>query len=227
MTGRRIRLLGTAVAVVAVVALAWVLGVGPLLGQAAATDTQLAATTAVNDAQAARLAALAADARNLAQLQAQLKTSDAALPADPQLATFFQELGDLQHRYAVTVTGYTGAAAVAADPAGAAATTAGGAAATPATPAPSATPSPAPATPSAAAPAATPSGTATSGLSRIPMQLQVAGSYKHLVAFVGGLQSGPRLFLVDRVAITGGTNGAGFTAAVSGAVYVLPTGAAG
>jgi hypothetical protein len=56
------------------------------------------------------------------------------------------------------------------------------------------------------------------------MQLQVAGGYKHLVAFVGGLQSGPRLFLVDRVAITAGTNGAGFTASVAGSVYVLPTG---
>jgi hypothetical protein len=59
------------------------------------------------------------------------------------------------------------------------------------------------------------------------MQLQVAGGYKHLVGFLGGLQSGPRLFLVDRAAITAGTNGSGFTASVSGSVYVLPSGVSG
>jgi Tfp pilus assembly protein PilO len=226
MTGRRLRLIGTALAVVAVVALAWLLGVGPLLGQAAAPETQLVATNAVNDAQAARLAALAADARNLAELQAQVRTSDAALPADPQLATFFQELGDLQRRYAVTVTSYTGAAAVAAGATGAAATApAASPAATGASPTPAPTATPAPAT--TAAPATGAAVTPVGGLSRIPMELQVTGSYKHLVAFLGGLQSGPRLFLVDRVAITSGADAAGFTAAVSGAVYVLPTGAAG
>lgn len=229
MTGRRLRLIGTALAVVAVVALAWLLGIGPLLGAAAATETQLVATSAVNDAQAARLAALAADARNLAELQAQVRTSDAALPADPQLATFFRELGDLQRRYAVTVTSYTGAAAVAASPTGAAAAAAPPASAStaPATPAPTATPSAAPAGTPAPAAAATATATPAGGLSRIPMDLQVTGSYQHLVAFIGGLQSGPRLFLVDRVAISSGTDSAGFTAAVSGAVYVLPAGAAG
>lgn len=231
MTGRRIRLLGTGLAVVAVIAAAWLLGIGPLLGQAAASETQLVATTAVNDAQSARLAALAATGRHLADLQAQLKGSEAALPAEPQLAAFFSELGDLQRRDSVTVTGYTGSAAVAATGSTAAAGASGGAAPT-ATPAPTASPSasasPSPAPSSAAgSPATAAPGTPTAGLSRIPMQLQVAGSYKHLVAFVGGLQSGPRLFLVDRVAISSGTDGSGFTATVSGSVYVLPTGAAG
>jgi Tfp pilus assembly protein PilO len=228
MTARRLRLIGTAFAVVAVVALAWLLGAGPLLGQAAATDAQLAATTAVNDAQAARLAALAADAGHLAELQSQQRTSDAALPPEPSLAAFFQELGDLQRGYAVTVTGYTGAAAVAAGataPTGTTAPAAGAAAS--ATPAPTPTPT-ATAAPPAAAPATTSAAaTPTGGLYRIPMELQVAGSYKHLLSFVGGLQSGPRLFLVDRVAISAATTGSGFTATVSGSVYVLPAGAGG
>jgi Tfp pilus assembly protein PilO len=218
-----------------VIALTWLLGVGPLLGQAAATEAQLAATAAVNDAQTARLASLAADARDVAALKARLGTADAALPADPALATFFRELGDLQRRYSVTVTSYTGSAAVAAAPATGAAPAAGGAAAgaSGSTATPSPTPTPTTAAPApASAPAAAPTTSAaaaspTGGLYRIPMQLQVTGSYKHLVGFLGGLQTGPRLFLVDSAAITTGTNGSGFTAAVAGSVYVLPKGSAG
>lgn len=219
MTARRVRLIGAGFAVVAVLVLTWLLGAAPLLAQAAATETQLAATTAVNDTQTARLAALAADARHLPALRAELGAADAALPATPELAAFFAELGMLQQRYGVAVTSYQGSAAVAATTGA----TANGAAPVPATgaatPAPSATPAP------AVAPSAAISPSSPGGLTRIPMQLQATGGYKHLVDFVGGLQGGPRLFLVDKVAINAGVNGGAYTAAISGSVFVLPAGA--
>jgi 3-oxoacyl-ACP reductase-like protein len=96
------------------------------------------------------------------------------------------------------------------------------------TPTASASPSPSP-TPTAAAPVA-PTGPAAApqvtnskitaaNFIAIPVKVSISGSYSAVLDFVSGLQSGPRLFLVN--ALSTDTKDGGVDATVGGLVYVL------
>lgn len=235
MNRDRLSLLVTIIAIVAVLALSWTLGVAPQLRQAEESTRERQAAEQLNQVQTAKLAALATDRRDAASLKAKLARADAALPARPDLSRLLGELNTLQDRYQVHVTGYTASDA---QPFGAAATATSPAAVapTPAAPTPAATPAPSGSAATSSGSAATSSGTAapatspgaatgtatgTSGLYSIPVQVQATGSYADLTAFVGALQSGPRTFVVDKLTVGAAEGGSGFSATIAGFVYVL------
>lgn len=190
-------------AIVAVLALAWVFGVAPQL-QMAAQHAQ--ATTSVDEltnVYQARLRALTADRRNLTSLKERLAAAEAYIPSDPSLGAFLAELNQLEAPVHVQVTAYQ-----AGDPVPAvttASTASTGSSASTGT-APSSTG--APAVPS-------------SNLYQIPVQVQVTGSYDKIVDFTGALEKGSRLFVVDKVSIGASQTGAGFSGTIVGEVYVV------
>lgn len=218
MTRNRLYLLGMVGAILAVLVLSWVVGVQPALQQARVNNSARGTAAVLNQSQMAKLTALTADQRNLAKLRVDLASATRAIPAAPSLSSFLGELNGLQDRYYVKVIGYTGGdaqafgAASSAPPAGAMPSSS-------ATPAPVATPIPA----TSGAPTQV-SATSPAGLFAIPVQVTATGGYANLVGFVGALQSGSRLFAVNKVTIAPVQAGGGFTATYGGFVYVLATG---
>lgn len=217
MTRNRLYLLGMIGAIVAVLVLSWVLGVQPALQQARTNNSARAAAAVLNQTQVAKLGTLTADQRNLTKLRSELAGATAAIPAAPSLSSFLGELNGLQDRYYVKVTGYTGGDVQAFG--AAAAGTAPATAASGATPSASASPAPA-STQTSTAPTQV-SATSPSGLFAIPVQVTATGGYDNLVGFVGALQSGSRLFAVNKVSIAPTQAGREFTATYGGFVYVL------
>ncbi|WP_375401003.1 hypothetical protein [uncultured Amnibacterium sp.] len=217
MTRDRLWATGLVAVIVLVLLLSVVLGVAPALKEAQANNAERASVDALNQTQSLALTSLVSDKRNMAALQTRLAKANAALPAKPQLSSLLGELNSLEHKYGVHLTGYTGGDAEKFD-ASASGATSTSAPATAATPAPSAAPTSTSSTSTTAAP------TSASGLYSIPVQVQAAGDYADLVDFVGGLQTGKRLFVVKTLTIGTGSASGAFSATVNGYVYLLTDG---
>lgn len=185
-------------AIVGVLALAWVFGVAPQL-QLAAQHAQ--ATTSVDEltnVYQAHLRALTDDRRNLPSLKERLVAAEAYIPNTPSLGAFLAELNQMEVPLHVQVTAYQ-----AGDPVPAVTTATTTALNT-------------------AAPTSTGSAAvASSNLYQIPVQVQVEGSYDKIVDFTGALEKGSRLFVVDKVSIGASQTGAGFAGTIVGEVYVV------
>lgn len=216
MNRNRLSLVVALVAIGAVLAGAWFLGVQPQLAQAAdnsSQQTDIDATNARNQAELARLQK-ASDA--LAETKTKLDALRASVPSTPSTDALLRELNGAATAAGVTVTSITVGDAKAYEP------VADQASEEPAASA-SATPS---AEPTPTAPTArTDAAINGSNFVVIPVTVAVQGSYDQALAFTKAVQSGQRLFLVTGIASTSSDSGASPMDAqawsLSGSVYVL------
>jgi hypothetical protein len=203
-----------ALAIVAVLAGGWFLGVSPLLTQASTNDADRASVLALNQAQEAQLVVLADQTKKWESIEKDRARLQSAIPADPRMPALVGEISSLAAAAGVQITSFStsdaqllgGAAteAPASDPAAAAAPADAAAAATTAD--------------GAAAPAAP----TRSGLVAVPVELAASGSTDALLGFLSGLQHGERLMLVSGMNLAGSDSGAEQSLTVSGYVFVLP-----
>ncbi|MFJ4295869.1 hypothetical protein [Curtobacterium sp. NPDC089689] len=234
MTRNRLSML-LAVASMVIVALAgFFFGVQPQLAQAAADREQQVGVDATNRTTASELARLKERAKSLPKLEAELATLTDSVPASASMSKFYASVDAVAARSGVKVSAITTADALAYTQPTSTTATAPGTDST-ASPEASAT-----ATPDAEATGgASPSPTASTvtdpritpaNFSAIPVTVSVDGSFDQALAFVGGMQDGPRLFLVNAVSstaaqsTTGGSDSGSSDATTwtfGGYVYVL------
>lgn len=234
MTRNRLNMLIAVMAMAVVVLAGFFVGVQPQLAQAAADRDQQRSVDAANDTKAAELARLRERAKSLPKLQAELASLEASIPATASMSSFYASLDTVAGNTGVTVSAITTSDAVAyAPPAGAtdgaadggsdagSGATSGGDTAS-ASPSASATASATPSTPTTT----TDPKITGSNFSAVPVSVSVDGSFDQALAFVGGVQSGARLFLINAITSTSsdaaGEDGAASTTwTFSGYVYVL------
>lgn len=210
--------LGAAIAIVALVG--WFLGISPIVEQTSAANIQKQSLALTNDSSQARVAALKKQFENIGTLETQRDELSKSIPTGASIASFLREVNALTTANGVTL----GNAAVSGaqsyePPAAAAATTSTDTAAASASPSPS--PSASAQTTDAAA--ATPAPATGSGLILVPITITVTGKYDNVLAFIGGIQAGERLYLVKTVSIRASTAVDGnFDGSITGVVYALP-----
>ncbi len=220
MSKNRVWTLGLSAAIVVVAVLGYILGVSPILSQTSAAEQQLSSVTSSNQSAQSRNTVLKSQFSNLASLTADLGKLNVSIPRGADMPVFLREINSLTDQAGVvlgTVTVgagelYKSPDAVTAAPAS-----------TTVTPAPSPSPSAGATAPIAPAAPAGPS----SRLTLIPVQISVNGGYDAVMAFVGSVQSGERLYLVKSVAVSSTPDKPdAFIGTLIGFVYALPTVAA-
>lgn len=236
MNVNRLWTLGSAVTIIAVVLLGWVVGILPQLNHMGAADQSRARVQSENLMHEAELAALKEQYATLGELKTKLAGLQDALPATAEISDFLNQLNGFAADTGVQVAGLTvgdargyAPAVTTAAPSAASAPSPG---ATP-TPTPTSTPASAPA-PAAVAPAPVIAPVDAADAARvnganfiaIPIQISLTGDYQKTMDFISQLQSGTRLFLVTTLNVTNQpdpTKGAvGSNAStVGGFVYVL------
>ncbi|MCU1585285.1 MAG: hypothetical protein JWM49_1841 [Microbacteriaceae bacterium] len=220
MDRNRLWTIGAVLVMVALVAGGWFLGIQPQVAAAAAADQGRATTNATNATAASLLASLKKDYSDLAPLKTRLATLEESVPSGNGMSSFVSEINSLAGAHGVTVNTITVADPTPYTPPVAPAPT----------PSASASPSPSPSPSATAAAPAAPTGPAASpqvtnpkitaaNFIAIPVTLAISGTYSDVLDVVSGLQSGPRLFLVD--ALSTDTKSGAVDATVGGLVYVL------
>jgi Tfp pilus assembly protein PilO len=217
--GHQMKVAILVVAMIAVVAGGWLLGIQPSLDAAAAAGVQREAVHSQNDGIRAEIAALQAAQEELPQLEKRLRGLNASIPATDDSSALLDSLHDLAAKAGVTVDGVTFEEAqpyAAPVPPEAAPTEAAAEGAT-------TEPVPVEAPVDPLLPLSDPSITADNFV-LVPLSVAVSGSFGDVLRFVDGVQSGPRLFLVNKFtssseAATGG--GSSVKATVGGYVFVL------
>lgn len=226
MTRNRLNMLIAVVAMVVVALAGFFLGVQPQLAQAANDRVEQTSVDATNRVTAAELARLRDRAKSLPALKAELAKLTASVPSGANMSSFYGAVDGVAASSGVKVSAITTSDAVAYTAPVAADTDADAEEATPETTAT------ATATGEPTAAATTPlTDPAISGknFSAIPVSVSVDGSFDQALAFVGGLQDGARLFLVNAVSSSAAQDSTDQTAAPSttwtfgGYVYVLTT----
>lgn len=233
-------LAGAVVAMVAILALGWFLGVAPQLAARQAADESREAVLEKNAQYDTALSALRFDESRRDQYEQLLGVLSKSVPFGVDYPRFVGEVNDIAAEWGVTVTYLaTEDAQFYAPP------VAEGQPAVPATPEPAAEsasddareapdaaqePSapPTPGTVIAPAPLTSPLVT-SANFAAVPVQLSVVGSFENVMRFVQGMQRGPRLFLVNSVAtapITGESPGVpavagSVTGKIGGFIYAL------
>lgn len=240
MDKNRLWLIGAVLVAGCLVAGGWFLGIQPQLDAAQTALQQRASVEETNQTDEAVLAGLRADYSRLPQLEDQLSTLEASVPADSAAPALVKELDALSSSAGVTITDFTMSDAQAYTPVATASTSAGsssstgsassGTSATGTSAASSGTTSTTDATtPSAAAsttagapPVSNPLITASNFVAQ-PVTVTVSGSYAAVLRYLQGLQTGARLFLVDSIAISSSANSTAGTvqAQIGGLVYSL------
>jgi Tfp pilus assembly protein PilO len=205
---------------VVLVAGGWFLGIQPQLTAAAAADQSRVTTDATNATDQSLLAALKKDYSDLAPLKTRLATLEQSVPSKANMSSFVSELNSLAGANAITVNTITVADATPYTPPVAPAPAPSSSASPSPSPSPSATATApvAPTGPVAPPQVTNPSITAANFVA-IPVTLSISGTYSKVLEFVSGLQSGPRLFLVN--ALSTDTKNGSVDATVGGLVYVL------
>jgi Tfp pilus assembly protein PilO len=219
--GHQLKVLITVVLMIAVVAGGWLLAVQPALASAVAADDTRTDVRSQNDAMRAEVAALQAAEANLPALQKDVAKLNASIPTTDDSSALIHGINDLARNADVVVDGIT-------------------------------LEDPQPyAPPQAAAPAveAPADETATAGTEAtvdllqpasdpritpanfvlVPVTVAVSGSFGDVLDFVHGVQTGPRLFLVNKLTTAADAegNGSKVSANVGGFVYVLLDGTSG
>lgn len=103
MKSNRIWILGTAVVVVAVLALGYLLGISPKLTELAAAEAQLQAVRAQNAQHQADLTALREEFEHIDELRDQLDELETAIPSHLGLPDFIRQLNTLAAATGVTI----------------------------------------------------------------------------------------------------------------------------
>jgi Tfp pilus assembly protein PilO len=205
MSQNRILLIGAFVAAVVVALGGFFLGVQPQLAAASASDDQRVATEQRNDTARAELAKLREENKTLDAQKQALAGLQASVPSTASTSTFYRELDDIAASTGVTISSITTSDPAAyTNPSGDKATTT-----TEATAAPM--------------PASDPAITGAD-FSLVPVTVGVNGSYEQARAFLKGVQTGPRLFLVTNITSSAGGTGDSTedsTWTFGGSVYVL------
>lgn len=210
------------IAVVAV--FGFLVGISPIVAEAASADSQRATITSSNDASQTRIALLKVQYEGIGKLQTQLTSLSSAIPLGADMPVFLRELNSLSNQYGVALTnvGVSDAQKYVV-PAAAAPSASGG---SPASATPTPTPSPSEGVVAAAKPPV-PSGP-SARLLLIPVRISVSGAYADVMAFVGGLQSGERLYLLaDLSTSVAGSGGNSYSVDISGNVFALPAAGGG
>ncbi|MGL4339447.1 MAG: hypothetical protein ACRCSP_03355 [Rhodoglobus sp.] len=203
-------------AIVLTAALGWIVGISPLLNQAASAESERSNLAAVNDANQLKVKTLSEQFKNVETLKTELSTLRQSVPEDAGIPVLLREINGYCAQFGVTLSSVTVADTVAftkaADPG-----------ATPAPDAATPTPAPTPAPAQGTAPNTTVTPT-PSGVYMIPVTVVVSGPYANVVAFSGAMQAGPRLFLLKTLSL--GSSESGFTATLDGNIFALPVPAA-
>lgn len=222
MDKHRLWVLGSVVAMVAIVALGLILGIEPQLKAAASAKVDRASVEAANAEQAAVVAQLKVDFAGIDALRAELAPLSRSVPTGTEIPAFITQLSELAAKSQVKLTGITTADAVAYAPIVGSAEEGG--------------PAEAPADESAAADveAAVPAGLTgtapivdplitSSNFASLNMQITLNGNYDRILDFVAGLQSGERLFLVSGLTTAAVADAPAGTvdATISGLLYVI------
>ena len=199
---------GAAIVVIAVVALGWVLGISPKLGEVAAGNEALAAVNAENAQHQADLITLQEQFENIDVLREQLDALQAGVPADVGLPDFIRQVNTLAAVSGVTIPKLTtsdAAAFTAPTSIGTMLDAEGNVVQLPAAPA---------------------------NLITVNIVISITGSWSGILKFSEGLQEGERLFLVTDLGLApnpGGPTPEGevapppsFKGEITGLAYVLP-----
>jgi Tfp pilus assembly protein PilO len=206
-------------AIVVVLALGWVVGVSPVLAQAASADAERSALAASNQASQASIAVLKTKFAGIDKLTQELDVLNDSMPADANIPIFLRELDTLSNQNSVGLTNVLVSEATRYVPPVDTTEAATGSPGSTATPTPSPSPSPSSTTPTEPV---VPAG-AAGRLVLIPVKITVSGTYDDIMAFVGGLQTGPRLYLISTLAVTGTVDEpADYVGDLTGFVYALP-----
>jgi Tfp pilus assembly protein PilO len=203
------------IAVVLMLALAaggWLIGVQPALGAAFAAAAQEADVRVQNDAARTQLAQLQEADKNLPALQQQLDGLEESIPATPNTSALLADLDDLAASTGVTVDRFTVDSST---PYTAPGTDATGAATADAA---------APAVDPALVPLIDPRITGGNFVV-VPVTVDVSGKFDGVLGFLAGVQSGDRLFLVNRLSSVSEADSGGdantVKSTIAGFVYVL------
>lgn len=210
--------LGAAIAIVALAG--WFLGISPIVAQTSSANIQRQSLVVTNDSSQARVAALKKQFENIGELEAQRDELSTSIPTGASIASFLREVNELTTANGVTLGNAAVSAAQSYEPpvAATATTTDTATASASPSPSPSASNSATDTTTTAAAPAT------GSGLILVPVTITVSGKYDNVLAFIGGIQAGQRLYLVKTVSIRASTAVEGdFDGSITGVVYALPS----
>ena len=228
MSRNRLMLVLAALAALAVAAGGFFLGVQPQLDRAAAADSERQTVSSANQTTRTEIARLQEQAKSLPRMRAELAAQRASIPASGATSAFISQLNATATATGVKVATISVSDAVAYTPPVSAEPTASATG----TASPSATATPAP-TPTASTPAApateTDSSITADNFSVIPVSVSVNGDFAQALAFVKGVQSNPRLFLIDSISSSISSTGSGDGASSSdspswtfgGSIYVL------
>lgn len=233
MDKTRLWIIGSALAMVVVAALGWVLGIQPQLDQSAQADAQTLQVNSTNAVNQVTLDKLKKDSAALPALKSRLADLGASVPSSADIPAFSDELNALAAANGLTVTdsqvtdakGYVPPV----DPSATTPTTPSSGSSSTATPTPTphatpaATPTPAPTAVPGMPPSVSPLVT-KDDFAVVPVSITVRGDYPNIVAFIAAAQKGQRLFLVNGIDVGPAANGPGFDGKVSGLIYVLGTG---
>jgi Tfp pilus assembly protein PilO len=205
MTVNRLWVIGTAVLIVVILVLGWLLVIAPTVGQAQTARQQTRTTNSQNAAEQASIVRLKAQSKKLPQSMAQLAKLQKSIPESFKSEDFLDQMEADAASAGVVITNYTFGEAA---PYGSASTS------TTAT----AAPTPSPSTTAAA-------GGALSGkLFTVPISIKASGSIPQVIEFIRSAQQNPRFFLLPSATYAVGQA----SGTITGSVFILneSTGAA-
>lgn len=210
---------GGAIAIAAVVAGGWLLGVQPLLASASASEQELQAVRRLNEVQTTRLEELGARGDALAGIRETVSDLERAIPSDEAMAEFLGEISSVERTTGARVISLT--ASPMTDLA-TGATSDGGA--TAGAPAAAASPDASATASASSATAAASSATAgVPGLKALPISLSALGSPQSVSDFIDALQSDGRYLSLSSIALSTDPATGESRADLVGTAYVLPS----
>jgi type IV pilus assembly PilO-like protein len=220
-SNNRLWVIGSVIAMFALVLAGWFLGAQPFLATALNAEAERANVEAQNQLHQQVITQLAQDQQNLKALKKKFATLAASIPSDPDTSEFITGLDALAAGAGVTISGIT----VSDSEAYTVPVSAGQPPADTSTSAPStaATATAVPVDPSLPKAVTNPLITAENFVG-IKVTVSVVGPYSNVLNFVHGLQYGDRLVLVTGFTSTTTADENAVDAVVSGYIYVLQQG---
>ena len=223
MDKNRLWLIGSALMMVLVVALGWVVGIQPQVDAISTASDERVSVEQTNAGHRASLAKLKEDFKGIDGLNQELASLTKSVPSGTNAPDYVDQLDALANANQVALKGLTIADAEAYTPVALVAPVAPVAEAGAPAPSPAPTATPAPIAAPGSPPVTNPGITATNFAS-LSVQITVSGTYSNVLKFVNGLQTGPRLFLVTGLTTTAATES---SAPVDSTTEAKPSAASG
>ena len=204
MDKNRLWLIGSALMMVLVVGLGWVVGIQPQVAAISTANDQRVSVEQTNAGHRASLAKLKEDFKGIDSLDQELASLSKSVPSGTSAPDYVDQLDALAIANGVTLKGLTIADAQAYTPVAPVAPAAPAAEAGSPEPGPAPTATPAP-TAAPGSPPVTNPGITEANFASLSVQITVSGTYSNVLKFVNGLQTGTRLFLVTGLTTTAAT----------------------